>query len=84
MTDEAGPDAKILAVPRGDARWAEVNDLPDVPAHLLKEIQHFFEVYKALEPSKMSDVGDWEGVDGAVKEIHAALQRYVDLGHPSE
>lgn len=84
MTDEAGPDAKILAVPRADARWAEVNDLGDVPAHLLKEIQHFFEVYKALEPSKRSDVGDWEGVDGAVKEIHAALQRYRDVGHTSE
>ncbi len=81
MTDEAGPDAKVLAVPRSDARWATTNDLGDVPPFLLQEIQHFFEVYKALEPSKMSDVGDWEGVTGAVKEILAARQRFVDASN---
>lgn len=78
MTDEAGPDAKILAVPRGDVRWGAVEDLSDVPAHLLSEIKHFFEVYKALEPSKTSDVRDWAGVASAIEEIAAARTRFAE------
>ena len=54
MVDEKGPDAKILAVPAGDPRWDHISDLADVPGHLLAEIRHFFEVYKALEPNKHS------------------------------
>lgn len=59
MRDEAGPDAKVLCVPAGDPRWEHLQDLADVPEHLLAEIHHFFEVYKALEPHKDADVRGW-------------------------
>ena len=72
MRDEAGPDAKILAVPAGDPRWGDVVTLDDVSAHLRAEISHFFEIYKALEPSKSTEVGDWGGRDEATAEIAAA------------
>jgi inorganic pyrophosphatase len=82
MQDEAGGDAKILCVPAGDPRWEHVRDLTDLPDHLRSEIRHFFEIYKALEPNKDSDVRDWEGVDAALAEIEAARRRYVPpAGH---
>ena len=82
MRDEAGGDAKILCVPAGDPRWEHVRDLADLPDHLRSEIRHFFEIYKALEPNKDSDVRDWEGVTAAEAEIEAARRRYVPpAGH---
>ncbi len=65
MTDDAGPDAKIICVPAGDARWEHVTDLDGLPDFLTDEISHFFEVYKALEPDKYSSVRGWEGADVA-------------------
>ncbi len=76
MVDEKGPDAKILAVPAGDPRWDHISDLTDVPTHLLAEIQHFFEVYKALEPAKSTEVGRWAGRPEALQEIADAVERY--------
>ncbi|MBM3684449.1 MAG: inorganic diphosphatase [Actinobacteria bacterium] len=82
MQDEAGGDAKILCVPAGDPRWAHVRDLEDLSDHLRSEIRHFFEIYKALEPNKDSDVRDWEGLAAAEAEIEAARRRYVPpAGH---
>ena len=77
MRDEMGPDAKILAVPAGDPRWDDIKVLGDVPSHLRAEIGHFFEIYKALEPSKSTEVGDWGGRSDAVAEIAAARQRHT-------
>ncbi len=76
MVDEKGPDAKILAVPAGDPRWDHISDLADVPQHLLAEIRHFFEVYKALEPAKSTEVGRWAGRPEALKEIADAIERF--------
>lgn len=59
MRDEAGPDAKVLAVPFGDPRWAHITDIGDLSEHLRKEIHHFFEVYKALEPGKSTETTEW-------------------------
>lgn len=78
MADEAGPDAKILAVPAGDPRWEKLIDLDDAPEYLLAEISHFFEVYKALEPAKSTDIGRWAGRDEAWTEIEAARARHHD------
>ena len=69
MADDAGPDAKIICVPAGDPRWEHVNDLDELPDHLTDEIEHFFEVYKALEPDKYSSVRGWEGAEAAWQEI---------------
>jgi inorganic pyrophosphatase len=82
MRDEAGPDAKVLCVPHGDERYDEIKDLDDIRPHLLSEIGHFFEVYKALEPHKHTAVRDWEGVGAAWQEIEASRQRYRDA-HPA-
>jgi inorganic pyrophosphatase len=49
MTDEKGPDEKILCVPLKDPMWSTVQDLTDLPPSLLNEIEHFFQVYKDLE-----------------------------------
>ena len=49
MSDDKGEDEKLLAVPVDDPRWDEVCSLDDVPQHILKEIEHFFKVYKDLE-----------------------------------
>jgi inorganic pyrophosphatase len=77
MTDDAGPDAKILCVPAGDPRWKGMVDLQDLPEHLPDEIRHFFEVYKVLEPGKHSSVRGWEGVAAAEAEIEACRKRYL-------
>ena len=75
MRDEAGPDAKILCVPATDPRWEHIADLADVRPHLLEEIKHFFDVYKALEPHKHTEVRDWEGAAAAEKVVAEARDR---------
>ena len=59
MTDEAGPDSKVLCVALGDPSMGNYTDIEDVSPHLLDEIEHFFRVYKQLEPDKAVAVGDW-------------------------
>ena len=76
MVDEAGPDAKILAVPATDPRWEYVGDLSDASSHLIAEIGHFFEIYKDLEPHKSTDVRNWGGRESAWTEIRAARARH--------
>ncbi len=76
MEDEKGPDAKIICVPAGDPNWGHVEDLADMPAHLLAEIEHFFDVYKMLEPDKHSSTRGYEGTTSAWAEIEAAFTRY--------
>ena len=77
MTDDKGGDAKVLCVPAGDARWEHVVDLDGLPDSLTDEIGHFFEVYKALEPGKGTDVRGWEGAEAARTEIAACRARYA-------
>ena len=52
MHDENGADNKVLAVPAKDPRMEHLRDIHHVPEFDRLEIQHFFEVYKALEPGK--------------------------------
>jgi len=75
MSDEHGPDAKILTVPANDPRYGDMQDLSDVPDYLLAEISHFFDVYKELEPGKDTDVRGWQGRAAAEQEISAATAR---------
>ena len=49
MTDEAGPDEKIICVPLNDPIWGRLSDIHDIPSELRNEIEHFFQVYKDLE-----------------------------------
>jgi inorganic pyrophosphatase len=76
MEDEKGPDAKILCVPSHDPVYDDVHDLADLPPRLLDEIEHFFEVYKMLEPGKSTTTRGYEGRDAAYAEIGAARLRF--------
>jgi inorganic pyrophosphatase len=76
MRDEKGPDEKILCVPVADPLWNHIEKLADVPPHLLKEIEHFFTVYKDLEKKK-TGIDGWEmDREQALKIIAQAQQRY--------
>ena len=57
MTDEKGPDEKMLCVPLKDTGWSRVTDIHDVPPELRNEIEHFFQVYKDLERHKTETRG---------------------------
>ena len=57
MRDEKGDDEKLLAVPLVDPRFADTRDRDDVSPHLLREIEHFFQVYKDLEGKAVESFG---------------------------
>ncbi len=71
MEDQGLADHKILGVPDGDPLWADASDLDDVPAHLLKELEHFFAVYKDLEDKKTATIG-WQPLSDALTVIDQA------------
>lgn len=75
MRDEKGIDEKIVAVPVGEPRLSEVRQLEDLPTHLLREIEHFFSVYKALEQKEVEVYG-WGDVGAAWKLIEEAQERH--------
>lgn len=77
MTDEKGPDAKVLCVPVSDPNWDKIRDLDDVNPHLIREIEHFFQVYKDLEKKKVGIEG-WENKEYAVKTILESKERYIE------
>jgi len=77
MEDEKGPDQKILCVPIHDPMWNHISDLDGVPPHLLKEIEHFFRVYKELESKKVG-VGGWHDRQAAEQFVMAARQRFAE------
>ena len=79
MSDEAGGDDKVICVVAGDPRMDHIRDIHHMPEFDRLEIQHFFEVYKDLEPGKSVEGATWEGRAGAeagdqrlVREIRAA------------
>jgi inorganic pyrophosphatase len=78
MLDEKGTDHKILCVPVSDPNWNHLEQLSDMPPHLLKEIEHFFAVYKDLEEKKTSVEG-WRDRAEAIQIIEEARKRYNGL-----
>jgi len=80
MTDEKGPDEKIICVPISDPVWCKVNDLSELNPHRLKEIEHFFKVYKDLEKKKV-DTGGWSNAEEAIKIYHKCVERYQTSDH---
>ncbi len=77
MSDESGEDTKLVAVPvkKLTAMYDKVNTIDDLPEILLKQISHFFEHYKDLEPGKWVKVEGWAGIDEAKAEILSGVQR---------
>ncbi|HEY5335795.1 MAG TPA: inorganic diphosphatase [Mycobacteriales bacterium] len=80
MTDEKGGDDKLLCVPAGDPRSEHLRDIHHVPEFDKLEIQHFFEVYKDLEPGKSVEGAEWVGRTEAEAEINRSYQRLKDAG----
>jgi inorganic pyrophosphatase len=78
MKDEKGGDDKVLCVPAQDPRVAHMRDIEDVPEFDRLEIQHFFEVYKDLEPGKSVEGATWVGRAEAEAEIDESRRRAVD------
>ena len=78
MEDEAGMDAKILAVPVDKlTKWyTNVDNYTDVPAEQLDKIAHFFEHYKDLEKNKWVKIKGWADKAVAEKEILASAEAY--------
>ena len=78
MTDEAGEDAKLLAVPvpKLIQTYNDVKTYEDVPQILRDQITHFFEHYKDLEKGKWVKVLGWQGIEAAHKEIMEGVARY--------
>ena len=78
MRDEAGGDDKLLCVPANDPRQEHLRDIHHLSEYDRLEIQHFFEVYKDLEPGKSVEGAEWVGRDGAESEVRASFKRYED------
>lgn len=75
MRDEKGGDDKLLCVPAEDPRMARITDIQDIPEHVRLEIEHFFHVYKDLEPGKSVEGANWVGRVAAEAEITRSLER---------
>ncbi|OIQ97273.1 inorganic pyrophosphatase [mine drainage metagenome] len=78
MEDEAGEDAKVLAVPvdKLTQMYRSVQAPRDLPQIMLDQIAHFFEHYKDLEPGKFVKVKGWVGAEEAKKEIMNGVDRF--------
>ena len=75
MLDRGEPDEKILAVPCDDPYHHDVYDIADMPPHYLKEIEHFFHIYKDLE-GKRVEIQGWEKSERAFAIIQGSIDRY--------
>ena len=79
MSDEAGKDAKLIAVPHNKLSpcYEQVHEYTDLPELLIKQIEHFFEHYKDLEEGKWVKIEGWAGADAARAEIIKAAAAYA-------
>ena len=82
MTDEKGGDDKILCVPAGDPRQEHLRDLHHLPQFDRLEIEHFFLIYKQLEPGKSVEGRSWAGRVEAEAEVEASRRRLRDQPGP--
>lgn len=78
MTDESGPDAKLIAVPVDTLTdlYRGVHTFRNLPESLLAQIAHFFDHYKDLETGKWVKIDGWAGPEEARNEIVSSIERY--------
>ena len=78
MTDEAGKDSKIIAVPidKLSSMYADMHSVYDLPRSLLDSIAHFFDHYKDLESGKWVEIDGWVDTDEAKREILDSIERF--------
>ncbi len=78
LIDRGAADEKVIAVPLKDPYSEGVHDIADLPVHALREIEHFFRVYKDLEGT-VTETKGFEGPEAARRAIGHAMQRYREL-----
>lgn len=83
MTDEKGGDDKVLCVPADDPRTAALTELGHISEFTRMEIEHFFNVYKDLEPGKSVEGADWVGRAAAEAEIMRSFERAAGTTDPA-
>jgi inorganic pyrophosphatase len=77
MVDGGEADEKVIAVPAGDPRFAEIKDLADINKHTLKEIAHFFATYKQVQKKEVT-VGEPQGRAEAEAAFERARKLYIE------
>ena len=82
MRDEKGGDDKVLCVPASDPRQEHLRDLHHVPQFDRMEIEHFFLIYKELEPGKSVEGASWADRAAAEAEIEASRRRLQEAQEP--
>jgi inorganic pyrophosphatase len=75
MKDKGEMDEKVLCVPAHDPLYDEYDDIGDVPGHFLREVEHFFAIYKDLEGARVQPLG-WEDARAARSAITDSIARY--------
>lgn len=75
LIDKGELDYKVLAVPATDPNFDEYRDLPDLPKHYLKEVEHFFLIYKQLQGTESKSDG-WVTAAEAKESIKKAVAHY--------
>lgn len=81
VEDERGPDSKMVAVPVGEPRMAEIKDIEDIPRHLKDEIYNFYQNYKVLEDKhSWTRVKDWHNKATAEQQLRRSHDRYFLYG----
>jgi inorganic pyrophosphatase len=77
MVDQDEPDQKILAVPDRNPRFDQIRAIDQVFPHNLREIEHFFTIYKELE-GKRTDMRGWKGPVEARDLVRTSRERYLE------
>ena len=77
MLDGGERDAKILAVAINDPVYNSIHDVKEISDHVLREIKHFFSVYKTLE-HKETVINDVQNAEAAKKTIESCIDRYIE------
>lgn len=75
MVDQGEQDEKLLAVVQNDPVYKEINDCGEVFPHLLRQVEHFFSIYKNLE-GKKTEIAGWAGASVARKFIVEGQKRF--------
>ncbi len=81
MIDQGAKDEKILAVPRHNPRYQEVHNYTQIYPHVMKEISHFFSIYKDLEGKRTQMLG-WKDAAAARAAIMESVRRFAEVNEP--
>jgi inorganic pyrophosphatase len=76
MMDQGLPDEKVLCVGKGNPRYKDVLNYSEIYPHMLREITHFFAIYKDLE-GKRVEVKGWRDASFAREKVTEASERFL-------